>query len=211
MSVVVKVTSLLAKAGSGFRFSFGVRGWTQMEIRYVKSMYKRKPVSNKNNSVFKGLLANITWTMSQSACSMHSCNGTTHLTPLPRVDIQNPCITQRAATNIHSTSDKQFFSMVEAACSMRVPFHWPRGSLRLLQFGPLLGQVTHKTYIQCHIKHTFSATVLVMRYSLYSLISRLGPGNEPIHCSPHKYWDDSIVIMSYALSFCMSIPLTQNP
>ena len=32
---MVKVTSLLAKAGSGLRFSFGVRAWTGMEIRCI--------------------------------------------------------------------------------------------------------------------------------------------------------------------------------
>ena len=49
---MVKVTSLLAKAGSGLRFSFGVRAWTGMEIRYVKGMYRLKLVSSR---VFKGL------------------------------------------------------------------------------------------------------------------------------------------------------------
>ena len=34
--------SLLAKAGSGLRFSFGVRPWTEMEIRCVKGMYRLK-------------------------------------------------------------------------------------------------------------------------------------------------------------------------
>ena len=31
-----------------------------MEIRYIKSTYRRKRVSKENNSVFKVLLANIT-------------------------------------------------------------------------------------------------------------------------------------------------------
>ena len=53
---MVKVTSLLAKAGSGLRFSFGVRAWTEMEIRCVKGMQRLKLVSSENNSVFKGLL-----------------------------------------------------------------------------------------------------------------------------------------------------------
>ena len=52
---MVKVTSLLAKAGSGLRFSFGVRAWTEMEIRCVKGMYRLKLVSCENNSGFKGL------------------------------------------------------------------------------------------------------------------------------------------------------------
>ena len=33
---MVKVTSLLAKAGSGRGFSFGVRAWTEMKIQCVK-------------------------------------------------------------------------------------------------------------------------------------------------------------------------------
>ena len=54
---MVKVTSLLAKAGSGFRFSFRVRAWTEMEIHVwcVKGMSRLKLVSSENNSVFKGL------------------------------------------------------------------------------------------------------------------------------------------------------------
>ena len=52
---MVKVTSLLAKAGSGLRFSFGVRAWTEMEIRCVKDMQRLKLVSSENISVFKGL------------------------------------------------------------------------------------------------------------------------------------------------------------
>ena len=50
---MVKVTSLLAKAGSGLRFSFRVRAWTEMEIWCVKGMYRLKLVSSGNNSVFK--------------------------------------------------------------------------------------------------------------------------------------------------------------
>ena len=53
---MVKVTSLLAKAGSGRRLSFGVRAWTEMEIQFVKGMQRLKLVSSKNNSVFKGLI-----------------------------------------------------------------------------------------------------------------------------------------------------------
>ena len=52
---MVKVMSLLSKAGSGRKFSFGVRTWTEMEIRCVKGMRKLKLVSSENNSVFKGL------------------------------------------------------------------------------------------------------------------------------------------------------------
>ena len=35
---MVKVTSLLVKAGSGVGFSFEVRAWTEVEIRCVKVM-----------------------------------------------------------------------------------------------------------------------------------------------------------------------------
>ena len=53
---MVKVTSLLARAGSGLSFSFGVRAWTEMEIRCVKGMLRLKLVSSENNSVVKGLI-----------------------------------------------------------------------------------------------------------------------------------------------------------
>ena len=55
---MVKVTSLFAKAGSGLRLSFGVRAWTEMEIRCVKGMHRLKLVSSENNSGFKGLKLN---------------------------------------------------------------------------------------------------------------------------------------------------------
>ena len=51
---MVKVMSLIVKPGSGLRFSFGVRAWTEMEIQCVKGMYRLKLVSCKNNSGFKG-------------------------------------------------------------------------------------------------------------------------------------------------------------
>ena len=38
---------LLAKAGS--RFSFGDRAWTEMEIQFVKGMYRLKLVSYENS------------------------------------------------------------------------------------------------------------------------------------------------------------------
>ena len=47
--------SLLARTGSGLRFSFGVRAWTEMEIKCVKGMCRLKLVSSENNSGFKGL------------------------------------------------------------------------------------------------------------------------------------------------------------
>ena len=52
---MVKVTSLLAKAGSGLEFSFGVRAWTETEIRCVKGMYRLKLVSGEKNSGIKEL------------------------------------------------------------------------------------------------------------------------------------------------------------
>ena len=52
---MVKVTSLLTKARIGLKFSFGVLACTGMEIRCVKSMYRLKLVSSRNNSVFRGL------------------------------------------------------------------------------------------------------------------------------------------------------------
>ena len=53
---MVNITSLLAEAGSGVGFSFGVKAWTEMEIRYVKGMYRLKLVSSENNLGFKGLI-----------------------------------------------------------------------------------------------------------------------------------------------------------
>ena len=47
---MVKVTSLIVKAGSGLRSSFGVRAWTEMEIQCVKVMHRLKLVSCENNS-----------------------------------------------------------------------------------------------------------------------------------------------------------------
>ena len=38
---------LFNKAGSGLELSFGVRAWTEMEIRCVKGMYKLKQVSSE--------------------------------------------------------------------------------------------------------------------------------------------------------------------
>ena len=82
----------------------------------------------------------------------------TDLPPPPRFDIKDPCITQSVAiiiyspsdldTLIHSPSDQQLgilLSKVEAAGCMGVSLHWPRSSLSLLKFGPVL---THKT---CHM------------------------------------------------------------
>ena len=52
---MVKVTSLVVKAGSGLRSSFGVRAWTELEIRCVKGMHRLKLVSCEG---FKGLKEN---------------------------------------------------------------------------------------------------------------------------------------------------------
>ena len=52
---MVKVTSLLAKAGSGVGLSLGVRALTEMEIRCVKGMFRLNLISSEKNSVFKGL------------------------------------------------------------------------------------------------------------------------------------------------------------
>ena len=52
---MVKVMSLIVKAGSGLRFRFGVRAWTKMEIWCVKDMHRLKLFSYENNSGFKGL------------------------------------------------------------------------------------------------------------------------------------------------------------
>ena len=56
---MVKVTSLLAKAGSGL--SFRVGAWTEMETRVqcVKGMSRLKLVSCENNSVFKELMVHV--------------------------------------------------------------------------------------------------------------------------------------------------------
>ena len=51
---MVKVTSLLAKAGSGVGFSFVVRARTEMEIWCVKGMFRLKLISSEKNSGFKG-------------------------------------------------------------------------------------------------------------------------------------------------------------
>ena len=48
---MVKVMSLLIKAGSGLGFSFGVRAWTEMETRCVKGMYR---LTSEKNEGLKG-------------------------------------------------------------------------------------------------------------------------------------------------------------
>ena len=51
---VVKVISLFIKAGSGLELSFGVRAWTEMEMRCIKGMYKLKQVSSEKIQGLKG-------------------------------------------------------------------------------------------------------------------------------------------------------------
>ena len=48
---MVKVMSLIGKAVSGLRFSFGIRAWTEMEIRCIKGMYRLKLVSYENKGL----------------------------------------------------------------------------------------------------------------------------------------------------------------
>ena len=48
------VMSLLAKAGSGLGFSFGVRAWTELEIWCVKGMYRLKLTSSEKIQGLKG-------------------------------------------------------------------------------------------------------------------------------------------------------------
>ena len=44
---MVNITSLLAKAGIGVGFSFGVRAWTEVEIRCVEGIYRLKLISSE--------------------------------------------------------------------------------------------------------------------------------------------------------------------
>ena len=52
---MVKVTSLLSKAGSVIGFSFGASALTEREIWCIKGLYRLKLVSSENNPGFKGL------------------------------------------------------------------------------------------------------------------------------------------------------------
>ena len=52
---MVNVTRLLIRARSGHGCSFGVRAWTEMEIRCVKGMCGLKVVWSEKNLGFKGL------------------------------------------------------------------------------------------------------------------------------------------------------------
>ena len=51
---MVKVMSLLVKAGSGVGFSFGVRARTEMEIWCVKGMFRLKLISSEKIQGLKG-------------------------------------------------------------------------------------------------------------------------------------------------------------
>ena len=56
---MVNITSLLTEAGSGIGFSFGVRAWTEVEIRCVKGMYRLKLISGEKYAGFKGLMVRV--------------------------------------------------------------------------------------------------------------------------------------------------------
>ena len=51
---MIKVTRLLIKARSGYGCSFGVRGWTEMEIKVRKGMRGLKVVLSEKNLELKG-------------------------------------------------------------------------------------------------------------------------------------------------------------
>ena len=93
---------------------------------------------------------------------------TTHLPPPPRVEIQDPYILQSVVLVISSPNDQQLgvlLSIVETTGSMRGSFYWAWGSLRSLQFGPFLGQVTQHTHI-----HMMSAIMeLITSYSVFTI------------------------------------------
>ena len=95
---------------------------------------------------------------------------TTHFPPPPRVNIQDPCILQRVAIVIHSPSDQQLgviLSKVEAAGCMGVSPHWPKSSLSLLKFGPLLKQVIHKKcYMKSSVIHCYAHIGFDMAFHL---------------------------------------------
>ena len=68
-----------------------------------------------------------------------------HLPPPPSVDVQHPAITYRLPLLIQSPSDQQLgviVSIVKTAGCMEGSLHRPGGSLRSLQLGPHLRQVT---------------------------------------------------------------------
>ena len=55
---MAEVTSLLVKAGSVHGFSYGGRAWTEMEIRFIKGMYRLKLVSSEKIQGLKGFNIN---------------------------------------------------------------------------------------------------------------------------------------------------------
>ena len=68
-----------------------------------------------------------------------------HLPPPPSVDVQYPAITESLVLLIQSPSDQQLrviISKVKTAGCMEGSLHRPGGSLRSLQLGPHLRQVT---------------------------------------------------------------------
>ena len=86
-----------------------------------------------------------------SLCTSPLTSLPTYLLPSPRHDIQDPSILNNVANFICSPSDQQLrvlLSIVEAAGSMGRSLHWPRVSLRSLQFSPLLGKLHSMHRIQ---------------------------------------------------------------
>ena len=74
---MVKVTSLLVKAGSGVGFSFGGRARTEMEIWCVKGMFRLNLISSEKNSGFIGLkVCGWGW---EVLCNKELSKGETHV------------------------------------------------------------------------------------------------------------------------------------
>ena len=89
-----------------------------------------------------------------SLCTSPLTSFPTYFPPSPRHDIQGPSILKNVANFICSPSDQQLrvlLSIVEAAGSMGRSLHWPWGSLRSLQFGPLLGKLHSMHRIQWRV------------------------------------------------------------
>ena len=87
-----------------------------------------------------------------------------HLPPLPTIDVQHPGITEGLIVLIHSPSDQQLgimVSIVKAGGSMILSLCWPGVSLRSLQLGTLLRQVTTATcQIRIHQWHSQDEQVM---------------------------------------------------
>ena len=86
------------------------------------------------------------WYLVQSHTQHTHTHTIPHLCPpcRSRVDVQDPGILQSLVVYVHSPNHKQLgiiLSIVEATGSVGVPTNWPKGSFRLLKFGPLLGKL----------------------------------------------------------------------